>query len=117
MGPAHLPVDRCRMGCQRRVRILFPSATAADCDVPTWPRGQPAWCGVALAAVCAIAMSGLGVSGPLDVVNGNSFLPLLRAIAGFTIGLGIFRYSHRLDRLSMPVQDLLVGGLSLAIVV
>jgi peptidoglycan/LPS O-acetylase OafA/YrhL len=74
-------------------------------------------CAAALAAVFAIAASGRGVSGPLDVVNGDSFLPLLRAIAGFTIGLAIFRYSHHLDRLSMSVQDLLVGGLSLAIVV
>jgi peptidoglycan/LPS O-acetylase OafA/YrhL len=74
-------------------------------------------CAAALAMVCAIAASGRGVSGPLDVVNGNSFLPLLRAIAGFTIGLAIFRYSHHLDRLSMPVQDLLVGGLTLAIIV
>ena len=70
----------------------------------------------ALAAVVAIAMSGLGSAGPLDVTNGDSFLPLLRAIAGFALGLAIFRFSHHLDALSMAMQDLLVAGLTLAIV-
>jgi peptidoglycan/LPS O-acetylase OafA/YrhL len=71
----------------------------------------------ALAAVVVIAMSGLGSAGPLDVTNGDSFLPLLRAVAGFALGLAIFRFSHHLDGLSMMAQDLLVGGLTLAIVV
>lgn len=71
----------------------------------------------ALAAVGLIAMSGLGSAGPLDVTNGNSFLPLLRAIAGFALGLAIFRFSHLLDGLSMLAQDLLVAGLTVAIIV
>ncbi len=37
----------------------------------------------ALAGVVIIAISGLGSAGPLDVTNGDSFLPLLRAVAGF----------------------------------
>lgn len=69
----------------------------------------------ALAAVIVIATSGLGSAGPLDVTNGDSVLPLLRAIAGFALGLAIFRFSHLLDGLSMGVQDLLVAGLTLAI--
>ncbi|MBR1216580.1 acyltransferase [Bradyrhizobium sp. U87765 SZCCT0131] len=74
-------------------------------------------CVAALGAVVVIARSGLGSAGPLDVTNGDSMLPLLRAVAGFAIGLGIFRVAHRLDRLSMAVQDALVAGLTLAIVV
>ncbi|WP_315836259.1 acyltransferase [Bradyrhizobium prioriisuperbiae] len=71
----------------------------------------------ALGAVVVIAMSGLGSAGPLDVTSGNSFLPLLRAVAGFALGLAIFRFSHLLDGLSMMAQDLLVAGLTIAIVV
>ncbi|MEW6640937.1 MAG: acyltransferase [Pseudomonadota bacterium] len=73
-------------------------------------------CAAALAAVVVIAMSGLGSAGPLDVTNGDSMLPLLRAVAGFAIGLSIFRVAHHLDRLSARAQDVLVAALTLAIV-
>lgn len=74
-------------------------------------------CIAALAAVVVVAMSGLGSAGPLDVTNGDSMLPLLRAVAGFAIGLGIFRVAHHVDRLSVMVQDGLVAALTGAIVV
>ena len=82
-------------------------------------RGALAWAlsvALALLAIVAISMSGLGYAGPLDVVEPNSLLPLLRAIAGFALGLAIYRYADRLDRLSGPVQDALVILVLIAIV-
>jgi len=64
--------------------------------------------GVSTAAVYLISVSGQGSSGPLDVVQDSSLLPLLRAIAGFTLGLATFRIAAYLDRLSAIVQDVLV---------
>jgi peptidoglycan/LPS O-acetylase OafA/YrhL len=69
----------------------------------------------ALAAIAAVGLSGRGSSGPLDVVNGNSFYPLLRAIAGFTLGLAIFRMAGALDRLSAMAQDILLAVVLAAI--
>jgi peptidoglycan/LPS O-acetylase OafA/YrhL len=63
---------------------------------------------LSLLAVYLISISGQGASGPLDVVSDDSLLPLLRAIAGFTLGLATFRYATCLDRLSAMVQDVLV---------
>lgn len=68
-------------------------------------------------AIVAVAMSGRGSSGPLDVVNGDSFYPLLRAVAGFTLGLAIFRFAGLVDRLSAAMQDGLVILLLMAIAV
>ncbi len=70
---------------------------------------------VALLAIVAVSLSGRGSSGPLDVVNGNSFYPLLRAVAGFTLGLAIFRFAGVLDRLSMTAQDVLLATILVAI--
>ncbi|MDB5620006.1 acyltransferase [Tardiphaga sp.] len=70
----------------------------------------------ALLAIYAVSISGRGSSGPLDVVNGNSFYPLLRAVAGFALGLAIFRFAGVIDRLSMAMQDALVIGILIAIV-
>ena len=70
---------------------------------------------VALLAIVAVSISGRGSSGPLDVVNGNSFYPLLRAVAGFTLGLAIFRFAGVLDRFSMTAQDVLLVAILLAI--
>jgi peptidoglycan/LPS O-acetylase OafA/YrhL len=64
--------------------------------------------GLALLSIYLISISGQGSSGPLDVVSVDSFLPLLLAIAGFTIGLATFRYADYLNRLSATVQDVLV---------
>jgi peptidoglycan/LPS O-acetylase OafA/YrhL len=69
------------------------------------------WCtcvGLSLIAIYLISISGKGSSGPLDVVQDDSLLPLLRAMAGFTLGLATFRYAGYLDRLSGGVQDVLV---------
>ncbi len=55
-----------------------------------------------------ISISGKGWSGPLDVTQVDSFLPLLRAVAGFTLGLATFRFAGYLDRLSALAQDVLV---------
>jgi len=70
----------------------------------------------ALLAIYAVSISGHGSSGPLDVVNGNSFYPLLRAVAGFTLGLAIFRFAGFLDRLSTAAQDTLLAAILVAIV-
>ncbi|MGC4009821.1 MAG: acyltransferase [Pseudomonas sp.] len=59
----------------------------------------------ALVGVYAVSASGYGASGPLDVVSGDSFYPLLRAVAGFTLGLAIFRYAGMLDPFSVMAQD------------
>jgi peptidoglycan/LPS O-acetylase OafA/YrhL len=71
----------------------------------------------ALAAIVAVSLSGRGDSGPLDVVNGNSFYPLLRAVAGFTLGLVIYRFAGALDRLSGASQDVLLAAVLGAILV
>jgi hypothetical protein len=64
--------------------------------------------GLSLLAIYLISISGEGVSGPLDIVSRDSLLPLLRAIAGFTLGLATFRCAAYLDRLSAITQDVLV---------
>jgi peptidoglycan/LPS O-acetylase OafA/YrhL len=63
---------------------------------------------LSLLGIYLISISGEGSSGPLDVVQDSSLLPLLRAIAGFTLGLATLRYGPYLDRLSAIVQDVLV---------
>jgi peptidoglycan/LPS O-acetylase OafA/YrhL len=70
----------------------------------------------ALLAIYAVSISGRGSSGPLDVVNGNSFYPMLRAVAGFTLGLAMFRFAGVLDRLSMTAQDVLLAVILVAII-
>jgi peptidoglycan/LPS O-acetylase OafA/YrhL len=67
-------------------------------------------------AIYAVSLSGRGSGGSLDVVNGNSFYPLLRAVAGFTLGLAIFRFAGVVDRLSAATQDVLVVAILLAII-
>ena len=59
-------------------------------------------------AIYAIGASGLGYTGPLDVVETTSLYPLLRAIAGFIFGLAIYRYVENLDRLTARSQDALL---------
>jgi peptidoglycan/LPS O-acetylase OafA/YrhL len=66
---------------------------------------------LSLLAIYLISISGQGSSGPLDVVQDSSLLPLLRAIVGFTLGLATFRFASYLDRLSATVQDVLVVGI------
>lgn len=70
----------------------------------------------ALAGIYAVSISGRGSGGPLDVVNGNSLYPMLRAVCGFTLGLALYRFGDLVDRLSPAVQDALVVALPLAIV-
>ena len=70
---------------------------------------------LSLAAIRVIAASGLGESGPLDVTSGDSFYPLLRAIAGFALGQVIFRFSVSVRPLPMIFQDMLVVVILLAI--
>lgn len=60
----------------------------------------------AVLAIIAVTASGRGLNGPLDVTAGDSFYPMLRAIAGFTMGLAIFRFASVVDRLSPGAQDL-----------
>jgi peptidoglycan/LPS O-acetylase OafA/YrhL len=84
-------------------------------------RRSPLVCGAAvlaaLLAIVAVSLSGRGSSGPLDVVDGDSFYPMLRAVAGFTLGLAIFRFAGVLDRLSATVQDLLLAVVLASILV
>jgi peptidoglycan/LPS O-acetylase OafA/YrhL len=87
--------------------------------LPLTVRRSPLVCGLtvlaALLAIVAVGLSGRGSSGPLDVVNGNSFYPLLRAVAGFTLGLAIFRFAGSMDRLSAMAQDVLLAVVLVAI--
>jgi len=82
-------------------------------------RRSPLVCGLAvlaaLLAIVAVSLSGRGSSGPLDVVSGDSFYPLLRAVAGFTLGLAIFRFAGTMDRLSAMAQDGLLAVVLVAI--
>ena len=84
-------------------------------------RRSPLLCGLtvvaALAAIYMVSISGRGSAGPLDVTNGNSFYPMVRAVAGFTLGLAIYRFSDVLDRLSMTAQDILLACILIAIIV
>jgi peptidoglycan/LPS O-acetylase OafA/YrhL len=84
-------------------------------------RRSPLICGLtvvaALAAIYAVSISGRGSSGPLDVTNGNSFYPMLRAVAGFTLGLAIYRFADVIDRLSTTAQDILLAAILIAIIV
>lgn len=68
-----------------------------------------------LLGICAVAMSGRGASGPLDVVNGNSFYPMLRAVSGFAIGMALFRFTSTVNRLSPLQQDVVLAVLLVAI--
>jgi peptidoglycan/LPS O-acetylase OafA/YrhL len=70
----------------------------------------------AFVAIYAVSISGRGSGGSLDVVNGNSFYPLLRAVAGFTLGLAIFRFAGVVDRLSMAKQDALIVAILVALI-
>ncbi len=83
-------------------------------------RRSPLVCGLtvlaALLAIYAVSISGRGSSGPLDVVNGNSFYPMLRAVAGFTLGMTMFRFAGALDRLSTTAQDVLLAVILVAII-
>lgn len=86
-----------------------------------WTQSRQRW--VALSAVVAaligiyeVSITGRGSGGPLDVVNGNSFYPLLRAICGFALGLAIYRFGDLVDHLSGAVQDILVVALPIAII-
>jgi peptidoglycan/LPS O-acetylase OafA/YrhL len=89
--------------------------------LPLTVKRSPALCGLvvvaALLAIVAVSLSGRGSSGPLDVVNGNSFYPLLRAVAGFTLGMAIFRFAGALDRLSATAQDALLAVILAAILI
>jgi peptidoglycan/LPS O-acetylase OafA/YrhL len=60
----------------------------------------------AVLAIVAVTASGRGTNGPLDVTAGDSFYPMLRVVAGFTLGLAIFRFAGVVDRLSPGAQDL-----------
>jgi peptidoglycan/LPS O-acetylase OafA/YrhL len=92
--------------------LLLPILMAFTLRKSAWTAGIAVL--AAFLAIYAVSISGRGSGGPLDVVNGNSFYPLLRAVAGFTLGLAIFRFAGILDRLSMAVQDVLVIGILLA---
>jgi peptidoglycan/LPS O-acetylase OafA/YrhL len=87
--------------------------------IGTLQRGILAWSlSVLLSAIAiyVIGTSGLGYSGPLDVVESTSFYPMLRAVAGFTFGLAIYRYADNLDRLTARSQDALLVVILVAIV-
>lgn len=86
-----------------------------------WTQNRHRWIALlaviaALVGIYAVSITGRGSGGPLDVVNGNSLYPMLRAVCGFTLGLVIFRFGDIVDRLSATTQDILVVVLPLAIV-
>lgn len=77
----------------------------------TLQKGVASWAAcvaLALFAIYLISISGRGSNGSLDVVSRDSFLPLLRAITGFALGLATFRYADSLDRLSPNALDVLL---------
>jgi peptidoglycan/LPS O-acetylase OafA/YrhL len=82
-------------------------------------KGIASWAGcvvLSFVGIYLVSISGKGSSGPLDVVQVDSLLPLLRALAGFTLGLATFRFAGYLDRLSATAQDVLVVAILIAIV-
>lgn len=86
-----------------------------------WTQSRHRWIALlavvaALIGIYAVSITGRGSGGPLDVVNGNSLYPMLRAVCGFAIGLAIFRFGDLVDRLSATTQDILVIALPLAII-
>ena len=70
--------------------LLYPLIAIAAFS--RWAGVQAAIC-VALFAV--VAASGLGASGPMDVINGDSVLPLLRCLAGFSLGVLTYRVAEQ----------------------
>jgi peptidoglycan/LPS O-acetylase OafA/YrhL len=85
----------------------------------TLHRGIGYWAGcvvLSLLGIYLISLSGKGSGGRLDVVSDDSFLPLLRAIVGFTLGLATYRVAGYLDSLSAAVQDVLVVVILAAII-
>ncbi len=42
-----------------------------------------------------VVSTGNGISGPLDVISSSSILPILRCLAGFCLGLIVYRLSQR----------------------
>jgi len=85
----------------------------------TLRRGPLLWVASAAAAafaICAVGHSNTGYSGPLDVVDVRSILPMVRTVAGFTLGLALARYAGLLDRLGSVVLDVLLGLTLVAIV-
>jgi peptidoglycan/LPS O-acetylase OafA/YrhL len=87
--------------------------------IGTLQRGALGWSFcviISIIAIYTIGTSGLGYSGPLDVVESTSFYPMLRAIAGFTFGLAIYRYAEKLDGLTARSQDAFLVVVLVAIV-
>ena len=86
-----------------------------------WTQSRQRWIALlavvaALVGIYAVSITGRGSGGPLDVVNGNSLYPMLRAVCGFALGLAIFRFGDIVDRLSATMQDILVIAIPLAII-
>jgi peptidoglycan/LPS O-acetylase OafA/YrhL len=86
-----------------------------------WTQSKHRWIALlaviaALVGIYAVSITGRGSGGPLDVVNGNSLYPMLRAVCGFALGLVIFRFGDLVDHLSGTMQDILVIALPLAII-
>jgi peptidoglycan/LPS O-acetylase OafA/YrhL len=71
-------------------------------------RPVPPFLSVALMAVLilAIARAGGGIEGPLDVVSYVTVFPLLRAVAGFTLGVVLCGVGSRIRRLPEPTINL-----------
>ena len=73
--------------------LLFPALAY----LAVYARPVLAWCvfAIALSFLMFTIASGLGVNGSLDVVDSASIAPLLRCLAGFSIGLLAYRVSCR----------------------
>jgi peptidoglycan/LPS O-acetylase OafA/YrhL len=72
--------------------LLFPLLIGCVTARASWRSALLA--AAAAAGVLCVALSPLGVRGSLDVVDGNSFLPLLRCVAEFSLGLVAFELSR-----------------------
>jgi peptidoglycan/LPS O-acetylase OafA/YrhL len=83
------------------------------------PRPVPAFVSILCAALLILVLSrvGNGIDGPLDIVSDVSFLPLLRAIAGFSLGVILCGVATRMPALREATINLFMLLSTAAIVV
>ncbi len=94
--------------------LTFPAFVALT--LRPGPAIRAAVAALACIGVAVVALSGLGVRGPLDVVAPDSLLPLLRCVAEFALGLIAYR-AVRAPITRQMLSSNLVTLLSVAVIV
>ncbi|HVJ02721.1 MAG TPA: acyltransferase [Sphingomonas sp.] len=79
--------------------LLYPLVAILAFSRLAWAEGL-----LAVVLLLLVAMLGHGSSGPLDVNDGNSILPVLRCLAGFSLGVIAYRVVRH------PRCEQLLGG-------